>query len=181
MANPIWHTYGSVMGTMGDHGFLHPSMATCWRILSAFCKTEDEPIIGVFFLLHTTYHWGVSHAQPPSPWLQKLLWRFPKSSGVAPVIIQLCGMPHDEAIKTPVYQPKCSINHNKSSGWWFGCHQFFIFLHINIGFRVSSQVTKSIIFQDGVACPTTNQSSFLLVKPRFFCSWVLISEASLHP
>ena len=41
-----------------------------------------------------------------------------------------------------------------STGWWFGCHQFYF--PINIGFRLSSQMTNSY-FSEGWL-KTTNQS-----------------------
>ena len=47
-------------------------------------------------------------------------------------------------------------SHHIIAGWWFGCHQFYF--PRNIGCLSSSQLTNSIIFQDGVfpQPPTSN-------------------------
>ena len=54
-------------------------------------------------------------------------------------------------------KPQLTSYNHQMPGWWFGCHQFYF--PRNIGFRLSSQLTNSIIFQRGG--PTTNQMQYL--------------------
>ena len=86
-----------------------------------------------FFLL-VIFHWG--------PFVGSIGSWFGKSAiGVAPVKSSIF-------IGADGYHRKPSI-----SGWWLGCHQFYF--PINIGFRLSSPLTKSYFSGRGGPGPPT--------------------------